>query len=66
METGTPEKQMATYQSEKSIQQEILTINKITEQRNLGTLAYKIKCEWETQMKKSELRFEGQQGLDFT
>jgi hypothetical protein len=34
----------------------ILTAKNVTEQRNLGTLAYKIKCKWENQEKKVELR----------
>jgi hypothetical protein len=39
---------------------QLLTGNKVTELRNLGTLAYKIKCEWENQLKKTELRLEGE------
>jgi hypothetical protein len=29
---------------------EILTVNKVTEQGNLGTFAYKVKCKWENQV----------------
>lgn len=33
----------------------LLTGNKTSEVRNLGTLAHDIKCEWENQLKKTEL-----------
>lgn len=39
----------------------ILTANNVTEERNLGTLAYKMKCKWEDQVKKGELRLRGGQ-----
>ena len=32
--------------------------------RNLGTLAHNIKCKWEIQAKKAELRFRGEQEWD--
>jgi hypothetical protein len=31
----------------------ILTVKNATEQRNLGTFVYKIKCKWENQAKKA-------------
>jgi hypothetical protein len=31
-------------------------VKNATEQRNLGTLAYNIKCKWEYEAKKAELR----------
>ena len=34
----------------------IITVKNATEQRNLGTLAYRIKCKWENQAKKAELQ----------
>jgi hypothetical protein len=37
------------------------TVKNATEQRNLGALAYKIKCKWENQVKKAELRLAGEQ-----
>ena len=37
----------------------ILTRKNVKELRNLGTLAYKIKCKWENQVKKAVLRFGG-------
>jgi hypothetical protein len=37
----------------------ILTGNRFKELRNLGTLAYKIKCKWENQVKKAALRVGG-------
>ena len=42
----------------------ILTVKNTTEQRNLGNLAYKIKCKWENQAKKRELKLDGEQELD--
>jgi hypothetical protein len=29
-----------------------VTVNRVTEQENLDSLAYKIKCKWENQVKK--------------
>jgi hypothetical protein len=37
----------------------LLAGNKVRELRNLGTLAYKIKCKWENQLTKTEPRLEG-------
>jgi len=48
---------MATSEQRKSTQQ-ILTVKKATEHRNLGTLIYNRKCQWEYQVKKEELRLE--------
>jgi hypothetical protein len=42
------EEQMTTYQRENSLRK-ILTVKNATEQRNLGTFAYNIKCEWKKQ-----------------
>jgi hypothetical protein len=39
--------QMATYQRGNNNQED--TVKNVTEQRNLGTLAYNIKCEWKEQ-----------------
>jgi hypothetical protein len=50
---------MATYERRKSTQQ-ILTVKKATEHRNLGTLIYNIQCKWENQVKKEELRLQGE------
>jgi hypothetical protein len=36
----------------------LLSCNKTTEMKNLGSLACKIKCKWENQLKKTELRLE--------
>lgn len=33
-----------------------LTVKNVTEQRQLGTVPYQIKCEWENQVKKGEMR----------
>ena len=42
---------------------EILTVNKVSEQGNLGTLAYKVKCKREDQVKKEILKLrEGHEG----
>jgi hypothetical protein len=38
----------------------ILTGNKVTELRSLGTLACKIKCKWERQLEKTEPKLEGE------
>jgi hypothetical protein len=38
----------------------ILTVKNATEHRNSGTLTYKIKCTWENQVKKEELRLGGE------
>ena len=38
----------------------ILTAKNATDQENLGTLAYNIKCKWENQVKKAELRLLGE------
>jgi hypothetical protein len=54
-----PEQLMATYQWRKNTQQ-ILTVKKATEHRNLGTLIYNIKCKCENQVKKEELGLEGE------
>ena len=40
--------------------------NKVTEQRNLGNLAHKIKCKWENQENNAEMSFEREQERDFT
>ena len=53
---------MATFERRKSTQQ-LLTVKKATKHRNLGTLIYNIKCQWENQAKKEELRLEGEGGL---
>jgi hypothetical protein len=47
--------------SEEIAFRKICTVKNATEQRNLGTLAYKIKCKWENQVKKAELRLAGEQ-----
>jgi hypothetical protein len=39
----------------------ILTAKNVTEDRNLGTLAYKVKCECENRVKKAELSFGNEQ-----
>jgi len=46
--------------SEEIVFRKILTAKNATEQENLGTLAYKIKCKWENQVKKAELRLLGE------
>jgi hypothetical protein len=33
-----------------------LTVKRVTEQRQLGTISYQIKCKWENQVKKGEVR----------
>jgi hypothetical protein len=48
---------MAIYEWRKSTQQ-TLTVKKATEHRNLGTLLYNIKCQWENQVKQEEFRSE--------
>jgi hypothetical protein len=50
---------MATYQGAISTQGDIP--KNATEQINLGTLAYKVKCKWENQARKAELRLVGEQ-----
>jgi hypothetical protein len=40
---------------------ERLTVENATEQRTFGTLECNIKCKWENQAKKEELRLGGQQ-----
>jgi len=42
-----PKEQMATCQRGNSNQED--TVKNVTEQRNLVTLAYNIKCEWKKQ-----------------
>lgn len=37
-----------------------LTGNKTTQPENLGNLACKIKCKWENQLQKTEMRLEGE------
>jgi hypothetical protein len=32
------------------------TVKNVTEQRQLGTISYQIKCKWENQVKKGEMR----------
>lgn len=54
VETGAPEQQIAVYQQVNSTWAN--TAINDTEQRHLGTLAYKIKCKWENQVKKAGLR----------
>jgi len=46
---------MTTYQRENS-NQEVLTVTNSTELRNFGPLTQNIKCKWENQAKKSELK----------
>jgi len=46
---------------EKIAARKIHTVKNATEQKNLGTLAYKIKCKWENQVKKAKLRLAGEQ-----
>jgi hypothetical protein len=41
----------------------LLTANKATELRTLGTLASKGKCNWRNELEKSELRLTGKLGL---
>jgi hypothetical protein len=41
----------------------ILSDYKTTELRNLGNLAYKIKCKWENQLTTAELKLEGKEVL---
>jgi hypothetical protein len=48
VERGDPEEQMATYQRGNSTQEDI-TVKNTNEQRNLGTLAFNLKCEWKKQ-----------------
>jgi hypothetical protein len=62
MDIGAPEQLIATSEQRKSAQK-ILTVKKATEHRNLGTLIYNIKCQWENQVKKEELRLEGEREL---
>jgi hypothetical protein len=52
VEGGVPEEQVATYNGAIGLRK-ILTGNKVKELRNLSTLAYKIKCKWENQVKKA-------------
>jgi hypothetical protein len=42
----------------------VLTVKNATEQRNLGTLTYRIKCKWFKQAKKAELRLGREQERD--
>jgi hypothetical protein len=53
MERGALERKVADSESGNSIQ-EVLTVNKVTELRNLGTLAYSVKHNWENHLKNSE------------
>jgi hypothetical protein len=50
---------MATCKRGNSIQEDTHCQN-VTEQRNLDTLAYKIKCKWENQEKKGDLGWVGE------
>jgi hypothetical protein len=47
------------YQQGNSIEED--TTKNATEQRNVGTLAYKIKCKWENEATKAEVRLRGEQ-----
>jgi hypothetical protein len=59
VEREAPEEQTATYERENSNTED--TVKNATEQRNLGTLAYKIKCKWGNQAKKAEMKLRGEQ-----
>jgi hypothetical protein len=42
----------------------IFTAKNVTEQRNLGAIAYEIKCKWENHVKKAELGCGGEEEVD--
>ena len=54
MERGDYDQQAATYQLGNSTQED--TVKNATVQRNVGTLSCGIKCKWQNQVKKAELR----------
>jgi len=49
--------------TEERVLRTILTGNKVTELRNLGTLAYNIKCKWGKLLKITEPSLKGEQEL---
>jgi hypothetical protein len=51
LETGASEQQWPHIKEEVA-----LTVKNAAEQRTLGTLACQIKCKWENQVKKGDLR----------
>ena len=51
------------YRNDKIAFSMILSDYKTTELRNLGNLAYKIKCKWENQLTTAELKLEGKEVL---
>jgi hypothetical protein len=49
MERGAPEEQMATH--EQGNNNVVGIVQNATEQRNVGTFAYSIKCKWENRLR---------------
>jgi hypothetical protein len=56
---GAPE-QLWSHINEEILLIQILAVKNAIKQRNLVTLAYKVKCKWENQLKKSELNLRGE------
>jgi hypothetical protein len=61
VERGAPDQEMTIYINEEITFRKKHTPKNATEQRYLGRFAYKIKCKWENQAKKAELRLGGKQ-----
>jgi hypothetical protein len=59
VEDGAPEQKKKRPQNEGTALRMTLAVKNATEQRNSGTLAYKIKCRCKNQAKKGELCVEG-------
>jgi hypothetical protein len=43
---------------------EIITVRNVTEQRNVGSIAYRIRCKLETQVMRAKLEFGNEQELE--
>jgi hypothetical protein len=57
MEISSRERRVAKSESGNR-NQEMVSGNKVTDLRNLGTIAYNVKCKWEHQMKRRKLMLE--------
>jgi hypothetical protein len=56
-----PLKSKWPYMNEEIAIRKILTVKNATERRNVGSIAYNIKCKWGNQAKKAELRLGAEQ-----
>ena len=66
VEIGASEEKKPPHVNEEMSPVEILTVSKVTEQGNLSTLAYKVKCKWEDQVKKEVLKLKEEYEGDCT